>query len=46
MSGQFVEDGSLDLADIDFSQPALPGFVIEEDTAEFNAADRNENANG
>ena len=46
MSGQFVQDGSLDLADIDFSQPSLHNFVIEEDTSEFNAADKDDDANG
>ena len=46
MSGQFVQDGSLDLADIDFSQPFDPNFVPEFDESEFDAFDRNEDPNG
>lgn len=46
MSGELKQDGSLDLADIDFSQPPPAGFHIEEDVSEFDAADKNDDANG
>lgn len=40
-----MTDGAFDLADIDFSQPAPSGFVIEEDELPFDAADKDEDAN-
>lgn len=39
-----MPEGSIDLADIDYSQPMLD-FVIEEDELPFDAADKNEDAN-
>ncbi len=41
-----MPEGSIDLADIDYSQPMLPGFTIEEDITAFNAKDKDEDANG
>ena len=41
-----MTDGAFDLADFDFSQPAPAGFVIEEDETEFDAADKDDDANG
>lgn len=41
-----MPNGELDLADIDFSQPFDPDFIPELDDSEFNAADRDEDANG
>lgn len=41
-----MPNGELDLADIDFSQPADPAFVPELDESEFSAKDKDEDANG
>lgn len=41
-----MTNGAFDLADIDFSQPPLPGFVIEEDELPFDAVDQDDDANG
>lgn len=39
-----MPDGSIDLADIDYSQIFDPAFVIEQDELPFDAADKDEDA--
>lgn len=41
-----MPEGSIDLADIDYSQPFDPGFVIDIDDLPFNASDKDNDANG
>ena len=41
-----MADGSLDLADIDYSQPFDPEFVIEQDELPFDAEDKDDDPNG
>ena len=41
-----MPDGSMDLADIDYSQIADAAFSIEQDELPFDAADKDEDADG
>lgn len=41
-----MPNGELDLADIDFSQPFDPNFTPDLDDKEFNAKDKDDDANG
>lgn len=41
-----MPNGELDLADMDFSQPSIPGFVPELDEQEYPSTDKDEDANG